>query len=165
MNQSTQETVFQEGFTKYGDAIFRFCIVKVSNVELAEDMTQEVFMRYWGYLKADKQIDNPRALLYTIANNLAKDWYKKKKSDSLDDQIALGYEPIEKSPGPELQAEHQEIITALNELEENDKEIMVMRYVDGLEPRDIATILNESANVISVRLNRATKRLQTILHI
>lgn len=165
MNQSVPEKIFEELFTLYGDAIFRFCMVKVSNVELAEDMTQEVFMRYWGYLSAGKEIQNPRALLYTIANNLAKDWYKKKKADSLDDQIALGYDPIEKSPGPQLQAEHQEILTALDELAENDKEIMVMRYVDGLEPRDIATILNESANVISVRLNRATKRLQTILHI
>lgn len=165
MNQNTQVTVFDEVFATYGDAIFRFCIVKVSNVELAEDMTQEVFMRYWSYLRADKEIQNPRALLYTIANNLAKDWYKKKKADSLDDQIALGYDPIEKSPGPELAAEHQEIIMALQHLEEQDRELMVMRYVDGLEPRDIAAILSESANVVSVRLNRATKRLQTILHI
>lgn len=165
MNQSTQVTVFDEIFATYGDAIFRFCMVKVSNVEQAEDMTQEVFMRYWSYLRADKEIQNPRALLYTIANNLAKDWYKKKKADSLDDQIALGYDPIEKSPGPQLVAEHQEILTALAQLEEQDRALMVMRFVDGLEPRDIATILSESANVISVRLNRATKRLQTILHI
>ncbi|MBY0538719.1 RNA polymerase sigma factor [Patescibacteria group bacterium] len=165
MNQNTQVTVFDEAFAQYGDAIFRFCIVKVSNVELAEDLTQEVFMRYWGYLKEDKEIQNPRALLYTIANNLAKDWYKKKKSDSLDDQIALGYDPVEKSAGPQLLAEQAEVIDALAQLEENDREIMVLRYVDGLDPKDIALILNESANVISVRINRATKRLQTILHI
>jgi RNA polymerase sigma factor (sigma-70 family) len=165
MNQNTPVTVFDEAFAKYGDAIFRFCIVKVTNVELAEDMTQEVFMRYWTYLKADKEISNPRALLYTIANNLAKDWYKKKKADSLDDQIALGYDPVEKSAGPVVLAEHAEIIDALQHLEENDRTVMVMRYVDGLDPKDIAAILDESANTVSVRLNRATKRLQTILHI
>lgn len=165
MNQNTQEKVFVEDFAQYGDAIFRFCMVKVSNVELAEDMTQEVFMRYWGYLRTDKAIANPRALLYTIANNMAKDWYKKKKTDSLDDQIALGYQPAEQSAGPIAQAEHQEIVDALNCLEERDREIMVMRYVEGLEPKDIAQLLSESANVISVRLNRATKRLQTVLHV
>ena len=165
MNQNTQETLFAEIFALYGDAIFRFCIVKVSNVELAEDMTQDVFMRYWGYLRADKEIANPRALLYVIANNLAKDWYKKKKADSLDDRIALGHDPVEKSSGPQVLAEHREVITALHHLEEKDREVMVMRYVEGLEPKDIGAFLNESANVISVRINRATKRLQTILHI
>lgn len=165
MKEDSQEKVFTDIFAEYGDAIFRFCIVKVSNVPLAEDMTQEVFLRYWNYLRADKPVGNPRALLYTIANNLAKDWYKKKKSDSLDDQLELGYEPVERSPGPELVAAHKEIIAALDKLEEHDREVMVMRYVDGLEPKDIALVLNETANVISVRINRATKRLQNILGI
>jgi len=165
MNQNTQEKVFEVDFAKYGDAIFRFCMVKVSNVELAEDMTQEAFMRYWEYLRSGKTIDNPRALLYTMSNNLAKDWYKKKKADSLDDKFALGYDPIEKSVGAEMLAQHQEVVDALQHLEEKDREVMVMRFVEGLEPKDIAAFLNESANVISVRLNRAIKRLQTVLHL
>jgi RNA polymerase sigma-70 factor (ECF subfamily) len=165
MNQNTQEKVFQEDFAEYSDAIFRFCMVKVSNVELAEDMTQEVFMRYWGYLRADKTISNGRALLYTIANNMAKDWYKKKKSESLDDQMELGHLPVEKSAGQDVLAEQREVIEALHQLEERDQEVMLLRFVEGLEPKDIALILDETANNISVRINRATKRLQTLLHI
>ncbi len=165
MLQSREEKLFADHFAEYGDAIFRFCIVKVSNVDIAEDMTQEVFMRYWGYLKAGTDVANPRALLYTIANNLAKDWYKKKKSDSLDDQMDQGFAPAEKSPSAEILASHREVIEALDHLDEKDKEVMVLRFVEGLEPKDIATLLDETANVISVRINRATKRLQTILHI
>jgi RNA polymerase sigma-70 factor (ECF subfamily) len=165
MNQNAKEKVFQDDFAEYSDAIFRFCLVKVSNVELAEDMTQEVFMRYWGYLRADKTISNGRALLYTIANNMAKDWYKKKKSESLDDQIALGHLPVEKSAGPQILAEHAEALAALGQLDERDQEVVVLRFVEGLEPKDIALILDETANNVSVRINRATKRLQTILHI
>ncbi len=165
MIQSSTEKLFTEIFAEYGDAIFRFCIIKVSNVDIAEDMTQEVFMRFWGYLKAGTDVANPRALLYTIANNLAKDWYKKKKSDSLNDQMDQGYTPIEKSPSAEILASHKEVIGALDHLDEKDREVMVLRFVEGLEPKDIAAQLNETANVISVRINRATKRLQTILHI
>jgi len=80
MNQSTLENVFVESFSEYGDAIFRFCMVKVSNVELAEDMTQEVFVKYWQYLRDGKEMTNTRSFLYTIANNMAKDWYKKKRT-------------------------------------------------------------------------------------
>lgn len=165
MIQSSAEKLFTDLFADYGDAIFRFCIVKVSNVDIAEDMTQEVFMRFWGYLKAGTDVANPRALLYTIANNLAKDWYKKKKSDSLDDQIEQGYAPVEKSPNAEILASHREVIGALEHLDEKDREVMVLRFVEGLDPKDIAALLEETANVISVRINRATKRLQTILHI
>lgn len=165
MNQNTQETVFAETFALYSDAIFRFCIVKVTNREMAEDMTQEVFMRYWQYLRIDQEITNVRALLYTIANNMAKDWYKKKKSDSLDDRLALGYEPVEKSAGPELLATYHEVLAAMADLEEKDRDVLVLRHIEGLDPKDIAEILSESANTISVRLNRATKRLQQHLHI
>lgn len=165
MCESTIEIEFSETFTQYGDAIFRFCLVKVSSKELAEDMTQEVFMRYWQYLKAKKDITNTRALLYTIANNLAKDWYKRKKSDSLDDRLALGLEPTEKSAGPEMLFAHQEVIAAMEGMDTMDRDVLVLRYVEGLDPKDIADILEETANVISVRLHRATKRLQQLLHI
>lgn len=128
-------------------------------------MTQEVFMRYWGYLKEGTDVANPRALLYTIANNLAKDWYKKKKSDSLDDQMEQGFAPVEKSPNAEILASHREIIEALERLDEKDRELMLLRFVEGLDPKDIAIMYSETANVISVRINRATKRLQSILRI
>ncbi len=89
MDQDNQEKIFIESFSEYGDAIFRFCMMKVSNVELAEDMTQEVFTRYWQYVRDGKTMTNTRSFLYTIANNMAKDWYKKKKSYSLDEKNGI----------------------------------------------------------------------------
>lgn len=165
MNQNTQEKIFIESFSKYGDAIFRFCIVKVSNVELAEDMTQEVFTRYWQYLRDDKTMTNTRSFLYTIANNLAKDWYKKKKSDSLDLKMESGFIPKDMAADPEIMAECQEVLHAIKDMEENDKQVLLLKYVEGLTPKDIAEALAETANVISVRLNRATKKLQQKLGI
>ncbi len=165
MNQSTQEKVFVENFSEYGDAIFRFCMVKVSNVELAEDMTQEVFTRYWQYLRDGKEMTNTRSFLYTIANNMAKDWYKKKKPDSLDEKMESGNIPRDKSANPEEVAEYQEVLDTIGDMEEKDKEVLLLKYVEDLAPKDIADLLGESANAISVRLNRAIKRLQQKLYI
>ena len=160
MNQSILEKVFVESFSEYGDAIFRFCMVKVSNVELAEDMTQEVFTRYWQYLRDGKEMTNTRSFLYTIANNMAKDWYKKKKADSLDEKIASGHVPEDRASGPEIVAEYQEVLVVIEDMEEKDKEVLLLKYVEGLPPKEIAKVLAETANNVSVRLNRATKRLQ-----
>jgi len=165
MNQDTQEKVFVESFSEYGDAIFRFCRLKVSNIELAEDMTQEVFTRYWQYLRDGKEMTNTRSFLYTIANNLAKDWYKKKKAVSLDDRVDSGHLPSDTCANPEIMASYQEVLDAIEDMELKDKEVLLLKHVEGLEPKDIAEVLEETANTISVRLNRATKRLQQKLHI
>jgi len=165
MKQSTQEKVFVESFSEYGDAIFRFCMVKVSNVELAEDMTQEVFTRYWQYLRDGKEMINTRSFLYTIANNMAKDWYKKKKSDSLDEKMESGDVLKDKTASPEEVASYQEVLDTIEDMEQKDKEVLLLKHVEGLDPKDIAKVLEESANTVSVRLNRATKRLQQKLHI
>ena len=165
MDQDALEKVFVEAFSEYGDAIFRFCMVKVSNVELAEDMTQEVFTRYWKSLKDGKEMSNTRSFLYTIANNLAKDWYKKKKADSLDEQIESGHIPKDNIASPEKIASYREVLSTIEDMEQKDKEVLILRHVEGLDPKDIAGILEETANTISVRLNRATKRLQEKLGI
>ncbi|OGG87704.1 hypothetical protein A2592_01025 [Candidatus Kaiserbacteria bacterium RIFOXYD1_FULL_42_15] len=165
MNQNTQEKVFIKSFSEYGDAIFRFCIVKVSNIDLAEDMTQEVFTRYWQYLRNGKEMTNTRSFLYTIANNMAKDWYKKKKSDSLDEKMESGNIPKDMSASPETVAEYQEVLDNIEDMEQKDKEVLLLKHVEGLDPKDIAEVLEETANTISVRLNRATKRLQQQLGI
>ena len=165
MNQDTMEKVFMETFATYGDAIFSFCLVKVSNVELAEDMTQEVFMRYWQYLRDGKAMSNTRSFLYTIANNLAKDWYKKKKADSLEQHLETKPDPADTSANPEVLASHAEVLEAIEGMEPDDKTVLLLRYVEELPPREIATILDVSPNVVSVRLNRATKRLHKNLHL
>jgi len=159
------EKNFMNAFSEYGDAIYRFSMVKVSNVQLAEDMTQEVFMRYWQCLRDGKEMTNTRSFLYTIANNLAKDWYKRKKAESLDVHMEAGFSPKDESLNPEAHASYLEILEAIQDLEEKDTEVLLLTYVEGLPPRDVAEILSETPNSVSVRLNRATHRLQKKLGI
>lgn len=154
------EKIFIESFETYVDAIFRFSLLKVSSIELAEDMTQEVFTRYWQYLKDGKEMTNTRSFLYTIANNLAKDWYKKKKAVSLDEKLETGYQVQTGEASPQVMAEYRELIAIIEDMEENDKTVLLLKYVEGLDPKDIADLLGENSNTISVRINRAQKRLQ-----
>ena len=49
-------------------------------------------------------------------------------------------------------------------MEENKKNLLIMRYIDELGPKEIAHILGENENVISVRLNRALRELKEIFH-
>lgn len=166
MNQSSLKESFLQSFDAYSDAIFRFCLVKTSNKELAEDLTQETFMRYWQSLQDGKTMTNTRSFLYTIANNLVIDWYRKKKSSSLETLEENGYEPPDTlTPSALVNAQWQEALAVIEDLEEKDREVLLLRYVEGLDPKDIAEITQETANAISVRINRAIEKVQKKLHI
>jgi len=78
------EKVFGEVYSRESDAIFRFCLLRTSDREVALDFTQDTFMRFWNSLVLEKEIKNHRTFLFTIARNVVIDWYRKKKAFSLE---------------------------------------------------------------------------------
>lgn len=153
-------------YDQYSDDIFRFCTLKVSGREVAQDITQEVFTRYWQQLRVGTDIGNDRALLYTIARNLVIDWYRKRKEQSLDMLAEEGFEFASDDHGSIKQhAEMREVLDVIKTLDESSREALTLRFVDGFSPREIAALSGETANAVSVRINRALKKVQEHLHV
>lgn len=165
MDQSSMKSQFLNAYDAYGDAIFRFCVLKVSNRELAQDLAQEVFMKYWQTLRKGEKLQNERAYLYTLARNLVIDWYRKKKESSLDVLTEAGIEfQGDTSKSITDSAEAREAFEVIGQLEEGDREVLTLRFVEGFSPKEIADVTGESANTISVRIHRALKKVQELLH-
>ena len=97
MNKRTLNGQFTDIYNAFAGIIFRFCILRVSNREQALDITQETFTRFWNELCHGKKILNPKAFLFTVAHRQVIDWYRKKKSVSLDgladEETGEPYEP------------------------------------------------------------------------
>ncbi|TSC60928.1 MAG: RNA polymerase sigma-70 factor, ECF subfamily [Parcubacteria group bacterium Gr01-1014_107] len=155
---------FIKAYDELADSLFRHCFFKVSDREKAKDLVQETFLRTWEYLMKRGEIANLKAFLYKVANNLVIDYYRKAKDFSLDSLQEEGFDPVS-SGGEEImvQAEYAQVTKALKSLDPKDREIIVMRFLNGLSPKEIGEILEVSENVVSVRLNRALKRLRQIL--
>jgi RNA polymerase sigma-70 factor (ECF subfamily) len=165
MQHDTLQTQFLSAYDAYNNAIFRFCLLKVSSREIAQDLTQEVFMRYWQSLRKGEDFKNERAFLYTIARHLVIDWYRKKKESSLDALTEAGAEF--KGDGPNTitdSAEAREVLEVIQKLDDDSREILLLRFVEGFSPKEIADQLKESANVVSVRIHRALKKVQELMH-
>lgn len=157
---------FSKFYTDRINAIFRFCLFRVSDRETAIDLSQEVFMKYWDYLADGREIKNPNALLFRIARNLIIDWYKKKKNVLIDDLGEDFLNNIEFSINhTETESEAREIIEKINLLDKTYREVVYLKLVEELQPREIAEILNLSSNVVSVRINRGIAELKNILKI
>ena len=60
----------------------------------------------------------------------------------------------------ETESEANRVKEGMKKLEEPYRQALYMRYVEGMKPREIAEVLNESANVISVRISRGAARLR-----
>lgn len=165
------ERVFGEIYSKESDAIFRFCLLRTSDREVALDFTQDTFMRFWNSLVLEKEIKNHRTFLFTIARNIIIDWYRKKKSFSLETLMENAAEgrgssvPLTARDDVEVEVEAEFLIRKIRELPEPYSNAVYLRCVEELKPREISEILGESANVISVRISRGLEQLRNILHI
>lgn len=165
MDQEETKAYFLQIYDTYASDIYRFCYLKVSNRELAQDLSQEVFTRFWQALREGTVMRSERALLYTMARNLVIDWYRKKKESSLDVLTDAGIEfGGEDSGDVTREAEMGEALRIVNQLDDASREALLMRYVEGLSPKDIADLTGESANAVSVRLNRAMKKVRILMH-
>ncbi len=155
---------FLEAYDKYSDAIFRHCYFRISDRELAKDLMQEAFMRTWQYLTQQKKsLDNIRAFLYRVANNLIVDEVRKKRALSLEEAMEHGFAPSSPDENIKDNIDGKSLFVLLEKLSREYREVVVMRYIDDLSPQEIGEILGVSANVVSVRINRALQKLRTFL--
>ncbi len=161
------EKKFNDAYEAYSDAIFRFCFFKISDRDKAFDLAQETFVRLWNYVRdGEKEVDNERAFLYKVARNLIIDEYRKKDTFSLDALQEGGFDVrFDGHNDIELGVHAREAIEAMHELDDLYREVALLRFVEGFPPKEIAEVLSVSENVVSVRLNRAIKKLRIILKV
>ena len=167
------EKIFQKSYTENTDGLFRFALYRVSDREKAIDIVEDAYLRFWQSLQKEK-VDEPRALLYKITRNLVIDWYKKKKSVAVSTFEGENYKDIGEVymdmfagniVGPEVETEAKMVIEKIASLEPIYREAVYLRFVEELSPKEIAQIIGESPNTVSVRINRGIEQLKLKLHI
>lgn len=156
--QDDVQQKFLAAYDAYADAIFRHCYFRVFVRSRAEELTQETFMKTWEYLAAGKSIENIRAFLYRVANNLVVDEARKHKEVSLEILLEKNgmAEPADNAPeNMERTFAAKEVLQALYALPPEHREVLVLRYVNDLDPKEIGEIIGITANAASVRIHRA----------
>lgn len=160
------EKDFLELYDESADAIFRYCFFRLFDREVAKEFTQEIFLRGWKELNnTDKTVKYPKALLYKIASNMIIDYKRKKHEDSLETLQQNGFDAIEHSFRDNIHTkiEYQAIIENINKLPEEYREVITLRYVQELSPKEISEITGQSTNIISVNITRAKNKLKELL--
>lgn len=163
--QKEKEKQFLEAYEAHSDTLFRHCLLRVRDREIALDIVQDAFSKTWLYLSEGNDIEHIRAFLYRVANNLIVDGARKKKSASLDAMMDDdGFEPEDESIREPLDTPAiKEALSLLDSLDDIYRVAITMRYMDEMSPREIAQALDVSENVVSVRIHRGIEKLSKMM--
>lgn len=161
---TSTEHLLTDAYTRYSADIIRFCHRHTSNQSEAEDLAQETFLRTWQYLQAGRNVENMKTFLYSVANHLIVDRFRKLNGNghlSLDVLCEQGFDPgyeVIDSFQDKLYA--QQLIASLkNEKNRQSYNLLVLRYLKGMPPSQIAGVTGMTANAVAVHLHRVIKRL------
>lgn len=164
---------FAQAFEAYNDELFRHASLRLKDRDRALELTQECFMKVWEYTQKGGKIRELRPFLYRTLRHLIIDEYRRKKPVSLE-AMAQGFEdmsievllPPDESNTLEAAVERfdgKRAMIALQKLPDVYREAISLRYVEGLSPGEIAQIVDESENAVSVRIHRGLKKLKEML--
>jgi RNA polymerase sigma factor (sigma-70 family) len=159
---------------EYGRRLFGFIRGRVRSEEDAEDLMQDVWYQLSNLSNID-EVENMSAWLYRVARNRITDYYRKKKSSSLDD---MGFENEEgefslkdilliDDTDPDL-AKFRDIFwnelgKALAELPENQRSVFVLNELEDMTLQQIADKQGENIKTIISRKGYAVKHLRSRL--
>jgi RNA polymerase sigma-70 factor (ECF subfamily) len=165
----SQESRFLKAFEEYSDALFRHATLRISDREVAVDLVHDTFTKVWSYLRNGHEVENFRPFLYKVLNNLIIDQYRKQKEHSLD--AIMEGDGVDEGTFEELSESNVEALAAtidgklafavLEEIPDVYREVIILRFVDELGPREISELIEESENVVSVRIHRGLKLLRS----
>ncbi len=134
------------------DKVYRYCYSKVRQRELAEDITQEAFLRL---LESSHYVNTGKSLqyLYTIARNLCIDEYRRKKT------VPIEQEAADTGADDHMTAQIS-VRIALARLSEEEKEILLLRYANDVPVSVIGEVFGISRFAVYRKLLQAVKHFK-----
>lgn len=160
----------------YAVRIFRFIYLKTSSRETAEDLTSETFLKCWKYIKDEDKKDsdgdflkNDKAgpFMYRIARNLVIDFYRKKQFITIEIDQSVKNRVLDQKQDTfqivTLKEDVEEIKKSLRQINDDYREVIILRHVEGLNTEEIAEIMEKSEGSVRILLHRAMKALTGVM--
>lgn len=149
-------------YDKYVKSIYRFIYIKTGNKQVAEDITQDVFLKIWQHLVDKKNIKSFQAFIFRIARNTVIDHYRSAKQELPLEYIAESVEMAEIVVSADKHMDTAILLKEINQLKSEYQEVLLLRYVEDMSVEDIAQVMDKDKNNIRVTLHRALSKLKTI---
>jgi RNA polymerase sigma-70 factor, ECF subfamily len=155
------EPDFSALYQRHARDVYRFSLYLSGDFALAEDITAETFARAW-VARERIRVGSVKAYLLMIARNLYRDATRRRADASLPENLDV----MDHAPGPEASTEArdelQRVLSALRQIPEHEREVLLMATVEGLTHQAIAVALDLSVDAVKVRVHRARVHLNAV---
>jgi RNA polymerase sigma-70 factor, ECF subfamily len=163
--QQGDRNAFGELVRRHYQGVVRVVYRMCGDTALAEDATQEAFIRAWVNLPSFQPTAPLRSWLYRIAINAALDVLRRKTEESLEEnQVTM---ITDQTMGPETALIEKERVAvvqqAMKDLPEAARSVLVLREYGELSYQEIAKVLDIPVGTVMSRLNYARTRLRELL--
>ncbi len=156
---------------RYQHRLYRYLLRLVSQPSAAEDLFQQTWLRVMERIKFYDPKRSFEGWLFAVAHNLAIDFLRRKKPESLDEPLPSGETQSDltrsESPGALeqfLSREKAECVSeAVSELPPAFREVITLRFEEEMKLEEIATVLDLPMGTVKTRLHRALKALRLIM--
>jgi len=160
--QSGNKAAFEEFYRSYHGMVFKCAYFLCSSRVEAEDILQQVFLAAWRFRRSfDPAKANAATWLHKITVNECS---KRRKANVIFDSLTdLDFPDIVSRQPEEIlvtRQEYEELLKALNNMEEKQRVVVVLRYMNNLSYGEIAEVLGIPLGTVKSRLNLAVKNLR-----
>ena len=153
-------------FERHHRALYGFFLRLTGKIEVSEDLVQNVFLRMLKYRATYTGQGEFKTWMYHLARNVHADYYQKNKRMGYSDDFSHLENTLPDGYNPEEQTQKEEemhlLQTALNQLEVEKREILILSRYQGLKYKDIAELYGCSEGAMKVRAFRALDELKSI---
>ncbi len=154
-------------FEAQSDRVYKYVVMLIGERSIAEEITQEVFLRLYEHLLSASRIVDMQAWIYAVAHNLAIDFARGRRLGYGGDWFELEDTIPDASPDPEEQAFRSEqsayFKSALISLPLQQRACILLR-AEGFRYREIAKMLGVTVPTVGESLRRGLSRLTKGLH-
>lgn len=163
--QQFEAQALEEIFDTFSPRIFRYAYRILGDEDLAKDCTSETFSRFLKALKQGNGPDNYiQAYLFRIAHNWITDYFRSKVPDTVPIYQDL---PAKPSDAPEIQVnanmEQQLLRKMLSLLTPEQQQVVVLRYLEDMEHKAIAEVMNKPVGAVKALQHRGIESLRRLL--
>ncbi len=163
------DSAFSDLVRKYQKSVHALVWRKVEDFHIAEDITQDTFLKAYQRLSTLKKPQSFASWLYVIAANRCKAWHRKKRiwTQSLESTSSVALEKatysnyvIEENKRVTAETQREVVKKLLAKLQESDRTVITLYYLGGMTYEEISRFLGVSVSAIKNRLYRARQHLK-----
>ncbi len=148
----------------YYQDVYRFLARRLGDSYVAEDLTQETFLKFTRYLPAYIDKGKLRAYLFTLAVNCSNDWFRKNRLHlPLEDGFPEDASPDDVEAAFEQDERARRIRQTVLSLPATQRDVVILWYYHDMKQKEISAILDTPVSTVKTRLFRANKALRESL--